>query len=469
MRTIALEIIGVFLLIMVNAFFVLSEFAIVKVRDTRVAELAATGSRRARVAQHIVNHLDAYLSATQLGVTVASMGLGWLGASTFTDVFGLAINRAAAAVVAFVFVTFLTIIFGELVPKSVAIRKAERSTLIVALPLRWFYLVTRPLTWLMYISAAGVLKLFHILPASERELAYSEDELRMILEASQEVGHIDEVEQTLMRRALTFGDQTVSDIMVPRTEMAAIPASYTVGQAIEEIAETNHTRYPVYEEDIDNIVGYVHVKDLYRAPRDAGLRRLLRPIGFIAETANIELALQRFQSTRTPLAIVVDEHGGTAGMVTIQDVVEELIGEVQDEFDLEAPLVEKQDDGSYSVDGGARIDVLEEMLGLELPEEGFPTLGGRVFEQLQRRPRVGDEVRLGNFMARVLEVDGMRICRVLLTPTKEEPARQEEEKDKEPVSSASEPVLSTQLAPLANEPGSLTESETIHAAEGSAP
>jgi len=259
-------------------------------------------------------------------VTVASMGLGWLGAEAFSDVFGLSMNPVVAAALAFVLVTFLTIIFGELVPKSVAIRKAERATMFVALPLRWFYVVTRPITWLMYVAAAGILRVFRIKPASERELAHSEEELRMILEASQEVGHIDEVEQTLMRRALTFGDQTVSDIMVPRTEMAALPTSYTVDEAIAEVAETNHTRYPAYEEDVDNVVGYIHVKDLYRAPRDAGLRRLLRPIGFIAETSNIEVALQRFQSTRTPLALVVDEHGGTAGIVTIQDVVEQLIG-----------------------------------------------------------------------------------------------------------------------------------------------
>jgi CBS domain containing-hemolysin-like protein len=410
------EVVGVILLVLVNAFFVVSEFAIVKIRDTRVAELAALGSRRARVAQHIVDHLEAYLSATQLGVTAASLGLGWLGASVFTDIFGLAINRAAAAVIAFVFITFLTIIFGELVPKSLAIRKAERSTLAIALPLRWFYVATRPLTWLMYVAAAGVLRIFRITPASERDLAYSEEELRLILEASQEVGHIDEVEQTLMRRALTFGDREVTDIMVPRTEMVALPSSLTVAEAIAEIAETNHTRYPVYEEDIDNIVGYIHVKDLYRAPRSSNIRRLIRPIGFIAETSNIEVALQRFQSTRTPLAIVVDEHGGTAGIVTIQDVVEELIGEVQDEFDEEAPLIQPLEDGSYSVDGGARIDDLEEALGLRVAEDGFPTLGGRVFEQLQRRPRVGDEVVLGDFKARVLEVDGMRISRVLLTP-----------------------------------------------------
>ena len=416
MTTLAWEIVGTFLLVLVNAFFVLAEFAIVKVRDTRVAELAANGRRRARVLLHITGHLDAYLSATQLGVTVASLGLGWLGASAFTELFGLAMNQTAAAIIAFVFMTFVTIILGELVPKSFAIRRAEGSSLVVAVPLRWFYLITRPLTWLMYISTVGILKLFKITPASERDLAHSEDELRMILDASQEVGHIDEVEQTLMRRALTFGNRTVGDIMVPRTEMAALPTSLTVDEAIAEFAETNHTRYPVFEEDVDNIVGYIHVKDVYRAPGSATLRRLLRPMGFIAETSNIELALQRFQSTRTPLTIVVDEHGGTAGLVTIQDVVEELIGEIQDEFDAEPPLVDDQGDGSYSVDGSVRIDYLEDFFGLEMPDEGFPTLGGRVFEQLQRRPGVGDEARVGNFHTRVLEVDGMRISRVLLTP-----------------------------------------------------
>ena len=416
MNSTALEVIGVILLVIVNAFFVIAEFAIVKVRETRIAELAAEGIRRARVAERIVTHLDAYLSATQLGVTVASLGLGWLGASVFTRIFGFTgLNKTVAGLLAFVFITFLTIIFGELVPKNLSIRKAEQATMIVALPLRWFYVLTRPITWLLYISAAGLLRLFKVAPATGYELAHSEEELRMILDASQEVGHIDEVEQALMRRALTFGDTTVSDIMVPRTELAALPTSFNVAQAIDEVADTNHTRYPAFEEDVDNIVGYVHVKDLYRAPRDGNIKRLLRPVGFIAETSKIEVVLLRFQSTRTPLAIVVDEHGGTAGIVTIQDVVEELIGEVQDEFDLEAPLVEKLENGSFSVDGVARMDELEELIGMEVPEEGFPTLGGRVFEQLQRRPRVGDEADVGNYHARVLEVDGMRICRVLLT------------------------------------------------------
>lgn len=424
MNTLAYEIIGTIFLVVVNAFFVLAEFAIVKVRATRVVELAAEGRRGARVADHIVHHLDAYLSGTQLGVTAASLGLGWLGASAFEKLFDKAINHTFAAILAFVFMTFITIIFGELVPKSFAIRKAEEATLVVATPLRWFYVVTKPLTWLMFISTRGLLKLFRIQPATERELAHSEEELRMILDASQEGGHIDEVEQILMARALTFGDRTVSDIMVPRTEMVAMPTVLSVRQASDAFSETNHTRYPVFDEDIDNIVGYVHVKDIYRAPAEAPLRRYLRPVGFIAESSNIEVALQRFQSTRTPLAIVVDEHGGTAGMITIQDVIEELIGEVSDEFDEEPPPIQDIGDGTFSVDGGARIDFLEEYFDEEFPEEGFPTLGGRVFEQLQRRPHVNDEAVVGKFHARVLEVDGMRISRVLLTPLPEPPAEE---------------------------------------------
>ena len=200
MNTTAAEIIGVVLLVIVNAFFVVAEFAIVKVRDTRIAELKALGSRRAAVADHIVNHLDAYLSATQLGVTVASMGLGWLGAEAFSDVFGLTMNPVIAAILAFVLVTFSPSSSASWSPSRWPYAKAERATLMVALPLRWFYLITKPLTWLMYITAAGVLHLVRIKPASERDLAHSEEELRMILDASQEVGHIDEVEQTLMRQ-----------------------------------------------------------------------------------------------------------------------------------------------------------------------------------------------------------------------------------------------------------------------------
>lgn len=421
-----LGVLAVFLLVFVNAFFVAAEFAIVKVRGTRISELAAEGGRRARVANHLVTHLDAYLSATQLGITMASLGLGWVGEPALSHLVEPPLKlvgldspgtlHAASVVVAFLVITFLHIVIGELAPKSLAIRKSEGTALWIAYPLRWFYLVFRPIIWFFNGAANLVLRMINLTPANEAELAHSEEELRMILTASQEGGHIDEVEQILMRRALTFGERAVGDIMVPRTEMAGLPTDISIAEALEEVAVSNHTRYPVYDEDMDDAIGYVHVKELYRADRAKPVRSALRPIGFISETASIEVALQRFQSTRTPLAIVVDEHGGTAGLVTIQDVVEELIGEVQDEFDHDMPLVEAGDDGGYSVDGGARMDFLAEALGLRVPAAGFPTLGGRVFEQLQRRPRVGDEVVVGNHRARVLEVDGLRIIRVFLEP-----------------------------------------------------
>ncbi len=418
-------VVSVLVLVLLNGFFVAAEFAIVKVRTTRIAELAAEGEHKARVAQHLVSHLDAYLSATQLGITMASLGLGWVGEPALAHVVGVPLaflgidsettRHALAAILAFAVITFLHIVIGELAPKSLAIQKSEAVTLWTAGPLRLFYRVFRPIIWLFNGAATGLLSWMNLRPASEAQLAHSEEELRMIISASQEGGHIDEVEQAIMRRALIFGEHAVGEIMVPRTEMAALPTDMPVAQALEEVAVSNHTRYPVYEDDMDDTIGYVHVKDLYRADRSRPVRSLLRPIGFIAETASIELALKRFQSTRTPLAIVVDEHGGTAGIVTIQGVIEELIGEVQDEFDHDSPLVEELSDGTFSVDGSARLDFLEEALDLEVPDEGFPTLGGRVFEQIQRRPRIGDEVEVGNFHARILEVDGMRITRVLMT------------------------------------------------------
>src|SRR5680860_1189367 len=338
----------VFVLVFLNGFFVAAEFAIVKVRETRVSELASEGGKRAQIAVHILEHLDASLSATQLGITMASLGLGWIGEPALAHILrpplgylGITSDTAlhtASAITAFAFITFLHIVLGELVPKSIAIRAAERTSLVVALPLRWFYLVFNPIILAFNTAANAVLHLMSVEPAAEEERAHSEEELRMILAASQEVGHIDELEQTLMRRALTFGERTVGDIMVARTEMAALPTDAPIEQALEEVAVSNHTRYPVYEEAVDDTIGYVHVKDLYRADPEKPVRSAMRPISFISETASIEIVLRRFQSTRTPLAIVVDEHGGTAGLVTIQDVVEELIGEVQDEFDREAPV-----------------------------------------------------------------------------------------------------------------------------------
>ncbi|NLT36387.1 MAG: HlyC/CorC family transporter [Gaiellales bacterium] len=425
----ALGVLLIVLLIVVNGVFVAAEFAIVKVRPTRIIEMAEAGSRIARISLPILDKVESYLPVIQLGVTMATLGLGWASEPVLSklisdplDWLGISspeLRTTVAAVLSFVLATGFTIVLGELVPKSIAIRKAEGATLVLAVPLRFFYWLFWPIVWVLNSLTKGILALLRVKPATAADLAHSEDELRMILSASAEGGHIDEVEQTIMRRALTLGEVTVGEVMVPRTEMAALSANTPVSEALDEVALSNHTRYPVFEDDLDDTIGYVHVKDLYRADRVRTVRSVLRQVGFISETASVELALARFQSARTPLAIVVDEHGGTSGLVTVQDVVEQLIGEVQDEFDHEAPLVEAFSDGTYSVDGGARLEYLEEALGLTLTEPGFPTLGGRVFEQLQRRPRAGDEVVLGNYQVRILEVDGMRVARVLMSPVSE--------------------------------------------------
>ena len=402
-------------LIVVNAFFVVAEFAIVK--GARHPHRRAGGDRQPAcpVADHIVSHLAAYLSATQLGVTAASLGLGWLGAVAFSDLLGAALNPTLAAILAFVIITFITIIFGELVPKSLAIRKAgavdpghRRPAPLV--------LRDHPAVHLVPLhhhrgSAQAVPHRARVRerPGPLRGGAAHDPRGQPGGGPHRRGGADPHAAGAHLRRP--YGERHHG---APHRDR--LPAhSRTVNEAIAEVEETNHTRYPVFEEDVDNIIGYVHVKDLYRAPRRARCAACCGPSASSPRPRTSRVALQRFQSTRTPLAIVVDEHGGTAGIVTIQDVVEELIGEVQDEFDLEAPPVEPQNDGGYSVDGSTRVDYLEEALGMRLPEEGFPTLGGRVFEQLQRRPRVGDEVRVGEFHARVTEVDGMRISRVMLT------------------------------------------------------
>ncbi|NLG66630.1 MAG: HlyC/CorC family transporter, partial [Actinobacteria bacterium] len=342
-------------LVVVNGIFVAAEFAIVKARATRITELAEDGNRFARMARPMLDQVESYLPVIQLGVTMATLALGWVGEPALSRLLGdvlmwMGVTASptlgtVTTILTFVLIMVLTIVLGELVPKSIAIRKADGTTMALALPLRWFFWLFWPFVWILNGMTKGVLKLLRVKPATAADLAHSEDELRMILSASWEGGHIDEVEQTIMRRALTLGDRTVGQVMVPRTEMAALPANMPLRQALDEIAITNHTRYPVYEDDFDDTIGYVHVKDLYRANPERPVRSVLRSVGFIAETASVELALNRFQTARTPLAIVVDEHGGTSGIVTLQDVIEELIGEVQDEFDQDAPIVEPGDDG----------------------------------------------------------------------------------------------------------------------------
>ena len=372
---IAFNVLLTILLVLLNAFFVAAEFAIVKVRASQIQLRGQSGSNVARVTEHIVNHLDVYLSATQLGITIASLGLGWIGESVvaeiFIAVFGLAhislspetIHKLALPP-AFFTITALHIVLGELAPKSVAVQYSERTALFIALPLRAFYFVFKPLIWVLNGTANGLLQLIGIKPISQHEL-YSTEELRLILDQGKETGAIKSAEHELITNVFEFSERTVRQIMVPRTRIVALDIKTPGDRLIDFFIEEGFSRVPVYQGSIDNVIGVVHAKDfiaLMRNPDLIILHDLLRPAYFVPETTRINKLLQEFQRKRIHMAIVVDEFGGTSGMVTFEDILEELVGEIQDEYDEEKPIVEKVGEHEYNVRAAAAITDANEHL-----------------------------------------------------------------------------------------------------------
>lgn len=399
-------------LVALNGFFVAAEFAIVKVRATRIAELASHGSATARVAQRAIQHLDAYLSATQLGITLASIGLGWIGEPAVAHLLepilvplGLAENRIIARTVslalAFAIITFLHIVFGELAPKSVAIQQAERTTLWVAWPLHLFYRICYPAIVMLNGAAGLVLRLFGLQPASEHELAHTQEEVRMILTASQRGGHLKENEVRLMQNVIHFADKTVREIMVPRVDIVFLSTAWSLEKNIEVANRGAHSRYPVVENGPDSVVGFVRAQDLLKlaGQPDAQITAVVREMMRVPENKPVDQLLREFQARRLQIALVVDEFGGTAGLVTLEDVLEEIVGEIQDEDAVEAPPIEPLGEDAYRISGAYTLADLERDLGWEPESEGADTLAGFVLERLGVIPRVGD----------VVEADGWRI------------------------------------------------------------
>jgi CBS domain containing-hemolysin-like protein len=421
-------------LLAANAFFVAAEFALVRVRETQLRELAEAGSSRARLSQHLNTHIDSYLSACQVGITAASLALGIVGepavAGLIEPAFGwlIAMSETAFHVVSFAIaygiITYLHIVVGEQAPKYFAIQKAVPTTLWSAYPLHVFYRVTYPFIWVVNASANALLRALRI-EKSDMVEAYSEEELKMLLAVSSRKGVLQESERVLLARALDFADTLVRQVMVPRTEIVAIEDGATL-RALRDLAlERPFTRFPVFHEDLDHIVGVVHIKDLVPATD------LSRPVGevmrrplFMPETLRLDRALADFRRQRMQLAIVVDEFGGTAGLVTLEDVLEQLVGEVQDEFDEETPQIRQEKDGSWLVDGLVGLADLRERLGLELDEVPYDTVGGLVFGRLGRLAKVGDSIDVEGSRFVVTAVDGRRVAqvRVQRAPARRRPA-----------------------------------------------
>ncbi|MBI2820868.1 MAG: HlyC/CorC family transporter [Acidobacteria bacterium] len=433
LHTLVLIVIAL-LLVLLNGFFVAAEFAIVKARPTRLDELSTRGSATVKIARQLQQEMDAALSGTQLGITLASLGLGWLGEPAFAHVieamlqagpWSAVVAHTVSITVAFLFITLLHIVFGELAPKSLAIRQSEPTLLWVARPMRWFNRAAYPMIWLLNHAADVALRAVGTKPAGARELAHSEEELRLILAQSGRSGVISPDEQQLVESVFDLADRWARQVMVPRTDIVFLRADRPFQENLRIAQESEHTRYPLCEKDIDHVLGIVNVKDLLFRGEGVDLRALRREILFVPEMKSGRDLLREFQKTHLHMAVVVDEYGSTAGLVTIEDIVEELIGEIQDEFDRELPKFQKLDEKSYRVSGGLRLEELEDKLKLRIEDEESDTVAGHVMARLGRPAKVGDAVWIDSYRLRVTRVQGFRIHELILEQTVPAPAGEE--------------------------------------------
>ncbi|WP_347490748.1 hemolysin family protein [Desulfoscipio sp. XC116] len=421
----ALQIILALFLVLLNGIFVSAEFSFVKVRPTRLAQLVEEGNKAAKTAQCCVKNIDAYLSVCQLGITVSSLGLGWLGEPVVAKLleplmFLLGITSATAIhsisfVIAFSLVTFIHVVFGELVPKSLAIQRAETVTLWLAMPMRFFYLIFYPGIVVFNGTANHILKLFNVKPASEHEESHSEEELQMLVQESYRGGHLDKEEWRLLQNVFDFEDKVVRDVMVPRPEVVYLDLTKSIEENIDIARRSGHTRFPLCEGDRDNVLGLIHIKDLFRLEAEGGLNNVRRNIMLVPEGMPLGQLLHNFQQQHQHMALVVDEYGGTAGIITMENILEELVGEIQDEFDQEQPQIITEDEKTYLVDGRLLLDEAAQKFNLPVKDEQeYDTLAGYMFGRLGKRPRVGDTVELSGFKLEVAEINRLSIRRIRL-------------------------------------------------------
>lgn len=420
------QLLLVFFLIFMNGFFVAAEFSCVKIRPSRLETLIQEGSRQAKYAKRLTDHLDASLSVTQLGITLASLGLGWVGEPAVatlilpvTRFFGLddAIGHTVSLVMAFSIITAMHIILGELTPKTMAIQNVEKIMLTVALPMLIFHRVMYPFVWLLNHVANWVARQLGFEVASEGEEAHTEEEIRLLMEESHRKGLIDDTEVDFVDNVFDFTDLNVREIMTPRTDMVCVYLEDTVEENLKTILEEQLTRYPICHEDKDHIVGFLHVKDLMKVMaegRKPNLRRLARKALVVPESMDVSVLLKTMQKQRSQMAIVVDEYGGTAGMVTIEDIVEEIVGDIQDEFDEERPTAERRGRRVFSVDAKMLLEELDDILEVCIEDEDVDSVGGWLYDQIGTAPRVGQMAASGGNTFYVEEIDGVRITRVLI-------------------------------------------------------
>lgn len=418
--------------VLLNGWFVLAEFALVKVRTTRLRELQQEGRTQARLALTITGKLDQYLSAIQLGITLASLALGWIGEPALAHFIeplvkqlpGASLVAHAIAVgIAFGVITFLHVTLGEMAPKTMAILHAERFALWVALPLHMFYVATWPLIFLLQGASNLFVRALGYSPASEGADPYTEEELRMIVAASHAQGVLNEATRYLLDNVLDYTTRIVREVMTPRRDVFTLDVRTPVADSIALALDREFSRYLLVDSSKDQVLGFLHVKDLVSIATGrrqvASLKEVARPAVFVPEFVSIDRVRRQLQAKKTHLGVVVDELGDYVGIVTLEDLLEELVGEIQDETDVEQPKILRQPDGSVEVDGGLLLETAMKRLGLEATDkeiEGVDTLGGYVFALLGRAPHVGDTVAVGRHRLEVMQIDRLRIRRLRVQP-----------------------------------------------------
>jgi CBS domain containing-hemolysin-like protein len=432
------KLLAVFILVLANGFFVAAEFSLVSVRRTRIAELVAQGSAPAAWVKKAIENPDRVIAATQLGITLASLGLGWIGEpalahllepviSLFPGTVQSGVSHTLSAGLAFAMITFLHVVVGELAPKSIALQNPERTSMAIARPTVWTEMIFKPAIWLLNGTGNALLKFVGVQPVSGHELVHSVEELKMLVTASAESGVFEPEESEMLHAIFDMGQLFVRQVMIPRTEIIAVEADVPLPEIIPLVTKSTYTKFPIYDDSLDQILGIAHVKDLLRCMQEPGwqtmtARSVAREPIFVPETLSVATLLQEFRLQRQHIAIVLDEFGGTAGLVTLEDLLEEIVGEVSDPFDVDAPEFQTLPDGTVMIDGLALIEDVNERLGLNLQDPHYDTIAGYALGKLGRIPKVNDIAEADGNRLRVEAMDGLRIARLSLIQRADHPS-----------------------------------------------
>jgi putative hemolysin len=413
----SLRLVIVFLLVLGNAIFVAAEYALITGRRSRLEERAERGGRGAKTALRLMDDPVRFISTVQLGITIFAILLGAIGEPLLSGLMEPPLSNTVAFLISFAILAYLSVVLGELVPKAVALQKAEPLAIALAIPLDWLARIAYPLVWVLEKSSNAALRVLRVKPAPAGMIAYTREDIRHSVAAAEDVGELEEAEEEMLYKVFDFASKEVSAVMVPRPEVVAIAAEMPPEEALRAVVDSPFTRYPVYRGSLDDVVGILHVRDLFGAIHDLGiasveLDSIVRPAYVVPETKDLAALLADFRRQKQHMAIVIDEYGDMEGIVTLEDILEEIVGDIEDEFDLPDTSIERVDETRIRIDGTYTIDDFNEEFETELEQEDFNTMAGLVFGELGRAPEIGDEVRTDGLLLRVLEIDGSRILKL---------------------------------------------------------